>query len=67
MDYQSARQQAVYEYTWTRDESLRNVFEEGSLTSSHYRIEERIQSQLLGEPNSDKALGFKDRDDYYLS
>ena len=63
MDYQSARQQAIYEYTWTRDESLRNVFEEGRLTSSHYKIEERIQSQLLGDPNSDKALEYKDRVD----
>jgi hypothetical protein len=63
MDYQSARQQAVYEYTWTRDESLRNVFEKGSLASTHYRIEERIQSQLLGDPSTGEAVEYKNRDD----
>jgi len=65
MDYQSARQQAVYEYTWTRDESLRNVFEKGGLASTHYRIEERIQSQLLGDSSSGEALEYKERDDDY--
>jgi hypothetical protein len=63
MDYQSSRQQAVYEYTWTRDESIRNVFESGSLASTHYRIEERIQSQLLGENGNSEALEYKDRED----
>ncbi|MFT4763241.1 MAG: hypothetical protein ACI9OH_000326 [Oleispira sp.] len=74
MDYQSARQQAIYEYTWTRDESLRNVFEGGNLAASHYRIEERIeerikgsdQSQLLGETGSEQQREFKDRDDLYF-
>ncbi len=66
MDYQSARQQAIYEYTWTRDESIRNVFENGSLAASHYRIEERIESQLLGDPDSTKQLEYKDRDDQYF-
>ena len=66
MDYQSARQQAIYEYTWTRDESIRNVFESGSLASSHYKIEERIQSQLLGEIGSENQLEYKDRDDQYF-
>jgi len=66
MDYQSARQQAVYEYTWTRDESLRNVFEKGGLASTHYRIEERIQSQLLGDPSADEAIEYKNRDDNYF-
>lgn len=66
MDYQSARQQAVYEYTWTRDESLRNVFEKGGLASTHYRIEERIQSQLLGDPSADEAVEYKNRDDNYF-
>ncbi|MBL4796813.1 MAG: hypothetical protein JKY50_05335 [Oleispira sp.] len=66
MDYQSARQQAIYEYTWTRDESIRNVFEGGNLASTHYRIEERIQSQLLGEIGSENQLEYKDRDDQYF-
>ena len=74
MDYQSARQQAIYEYTWTRDESLRNVFEGGNLAASHYRIEERIeerikgsdQSQLLGKTGSEQQREFKDRDDLYF-
>ena len=66
MDYQSARQQAIYEYTWTRDESIRNVFENGSLASSHYKIEERIQSQLLGDIGSENQLEYKDRDDQYF-
>jgi hypothetical protein len=66
MDYQSARQQAVYEYTWTRDESLRNVFEKGGLASTHYRIEESIQSQLLGDPSSGEAVEYKNRDDNYF-
>jgi hypothetical protein len=70
MDYQSARQQAIYEYTWTRDESLRNVFEGGNLAASHYRIEERIEekvrSQLLGNTGSEKQREFKDRDDHYF-
>ena len=64
MDYQSARQQAIYEYTWSRDESIRNVFENGNLAASHYRIEERIESQLLGDPDSTKQLEYKDRDDH---
>jgi len=62
MDYQSARQQAVYEYTWTRDESLRNAFEKGSLASTNYQIEERIQSQILGDPSADEAVEYKNRD-----
>ena len=66
MDYQSARQQAIYEYTWTRDESIRNVFENGNLASSHYKIEERIQSQLLGDIGSENQLEYKDRDDQYF-
>lgn len=53
MDYQSARQQAIYEYTWTRDESIRNVFEGANLAASHDRIEEpvevKVRSQLLGK------------------
>jgi hypothetical protein len=65
MDYQSARQQAIYEYTWTRDESIRNVFEGGNIASSHYKVEERIQSQILGEVGSEKQLEYKDRDDQY--
>jgi hypothetical protein len=65
MDYQSARQQAIYEYTWTRDESIRNTFTSGSLAANHYRIEERIQSQLLGDANSANQLEFKDREDTY--
>jgi hypothetical protein len=70
MDYQSARQQAIYEYTWTRDESIRNVFEGGNLAASHYRIEEQVEekvrSQLLGDIGSNKQLEYKDRDDHYF-
>ena len=65
MDYQSARQQAIYEYTWTRNESIRNTFTSGSLAANHYRIEERIQSQMLGDANSANQLEFKDREDTY--
>mgnify|MGYP000423023223 CR=1 FL=1 len=68
MDYQPARQQAIYEYTWTRDESIRNVFEDGALAASHYRIEERvtekIRSQLEGAAGSEQHLEYKDRDDF---
>jgi hypothetical protein len=70
MDYQSSRQQAIYEYTWTRDESIRNVFEDGVLAASHYRIEERIeervkeggQSQLLGGIDSERQYEYKNRE-----
>ena len=69
MDYQSARQQAIYEYTWTRDESIRNVFENASLTASHYKIEEhieeRVRSELLGDSDSTKQVEYKDREDQY--
>ena len=70
MDYTSVRQQAVYEYTWTRDESIRNVFEHSNVAVSRYRIEEKIEestrSQLLGEAGSKKQYEYKDRDDVYL-
>lgn len=66
MDYQSARQQAIYEYTWTRDESIRNTFTGGSLAASHYRIEEQVQSQLLGVAGSANQLESKDREDKYF-
>lgn len=68
MDYQSARQKAVYEYTWIRDESIRNVFERGSLASSHYRIEEEVLGKVVGDAgsaNKDKTIQsqFSDRED----
>lgn len=66
VDYQSARQHAIYEYTWTRDESIRNVFEGGNLAATHYRIEEKIHSQLLGDDDSGTQLEYKDRDDDYF-
>lgn len=66
MGYQSARQQAIYEYTWTRDESLRNVFESGSLAATHYRLNERIQSREFGDVGSAKATEIKDRRDIDL-
>ena len=66
MDYQSLRQQAVYEYTWTRDESIRNVFESGNLATSHYRIEERIkenlQSQLIDGEGDEQQMEYINRE-----
>jgi len=67
MDYQSLRQQAVYEYTWTRDESIRNVFESGNLATSHYRIEERIkenlQSQLIDGEGDEQQMEYINREE----
>lgn len=69
MNYQSARQKAVYEYTWTRDESLRNVFEGGNLASSHYRVEEQVQAKILGDSSGsrrfeeEQQVSYRDRED----
>lgn len=63
MNYQSNYQQAVYEYTWTRDESIRNVYDKGRLASSHYRLQENIQSQLLHDVNSLEMSENKERED----
>jgi len=68
MEYESVRQQAVYEYTWTRDESIRNVFEKGQLQSSHYRIEELSLGQVKGDQSAEvNRFAYKDSDDVYLN
>lgn len=46
MQYESAQRQAVYNYLWTRDESVREVHQKGQLQSSHYRLDEVISAQL---------------------
>lgn len=69
MDYQSAQQKAIYEYTWTRDESIRNVFEGGSLASNHYRINDQIRVSLVDnidgdrKVRSDESASFQERKD----
>lgn len=47
LEYESAERQAIFEYTWVRDESLREVKQQGQLQSSHYRLDELIQARTL--------------------
>lgn len=46
MQYESARRQAVFNYLWVRNESIRDVHQKGQLQSSHYRLDEVIRAQL---------------------
>ena len=48
VEYESAQRQAVMEYLWTRDESVRTVYRDNVLDSSHYRREEETQKQYIG-------------------
>lgn len=56
LEYESAERQAVVEYTWVRDESLREVSRQGQLQSSHYRLEELIQAQARAADNTAAGL-----------
>lgn len=61
MDYQTLNQKAIYEYTWMRDESLRNIFDGGKLSSSHYRIDEKVETK--GRTEGGQKLSYQDRND----
>lgn len=60
-EYESARKHAVMEYLWVRDESVRTVFKDNALSSTHYRISE--SHQLTGQEDQQ----YKDREDQYYS
>lgn len=70
VEYESTQRQAVMEYLWTRDESVRTVYKDSSLSSSHYRVDDTRDVKVVGiEPQTigaDDSNAYSNRDDRYF-